>query len=210
MAVAEAPVRRSAWNELLATPAQSVTGHACGARNRRHRAARKPSLFVRVVCSKPAGQADGMGFTLGSLIPTRCAARGAVTTRGYWAACRRSTLPMVPVSQALGHRAALDWTHLRVPWWNPYEGTGMPLAGEMQSGALSPRAALADRKRTAIRVFLRARRGYLYLLPFAEDLSRPVGERRGRGRVRPERHLRLVLPCCGKSGRVLTPFAPRY
>ena len=35
------------------------------------------------------------------------------------------------VSQALGHRAALDWAHLRVPWWNPYEGTGAPLAGEM-------------------------------------------------------------------------------
>ncbi|HEV8099709.1 MAG TPA: hypothetical protein VGP56_11195, partial [Gaiellaceae bacterium] len=42
------------------------------------------------------------------------------------------------VSQALGHRAALDWAHLRVPWWNPYEGTGAPLAGEMQSGAFFP------------------------------------------------------------------------
>ena len=42
------------------------------------------------------------------------------------------------VSQALGHRAALDWAHLRVPWWNPYEGTGAPLAGELQSGAFFP------------------------------------------------------------------------
>jgi Bacterial membrane protein YfhO len=42
------------------------------------------------------------------------------------------------VSQALGHRAALDWIHLRVPWWNPYEGAGAPLAGEMQSGAFFP------------------------------------------------------------------------
>jgi hypothetical protein len=42
------------------------------------------------------------------------------------------------VSQALGHRAALDWIHLQVPWWNPYEGTGAPLAGEMQSGAFFP------------------------------------------------------------------------
>ena len=41
-------------------------------------------------------------------------------------------------SQALGHRAALDWLHLRLPWWNPYEGTGAPLAGEMQSAALFP------------------------------------------------------------------------
>ena len=41
-------------------------------------------------------------------------------------------------SQALGHRAALDLIHLRLPWWNPYEGTGAPLAGEMQSAALFP------------------------------------------------------------------------
>jgi hypothetical protein len=42
------------------------------------------------------------------------------------------------VSQALGHRAALDLIHLQLPWWNPYEGTGAPLAGEMQSAALFP------------------------------------------------------------------------
>jgi hypothetical protein len=28
--------------------------------------------------------------------------------------------------------------HLRLPWWNPYEGTGVPLAGELQSAALFP------------------------------------------------------------------------
>jgi hypothetical protein len=42
------------------------------------------------------------------------------------------------VSQALGHRAALDLVHLGLPWWNPYEGSGTPLAGEMQSAALFP------------------------------------------------------------------------
>jgi hypothetical protein len=42
------------------------------------------------------------------------------------------------VSQALGHRAVLDWFHLQWPWWNPYEGTGVPLAGEMQAAALFP------------------------------------------------------------------------
>lgn len=42
------------------------------------------------------------------------------------------------VSQALGHRASLDLLHGHVPWWNPYEGTGAPLAGEMQSAALFP------------------------------------------------------------------------
>jgi hypothetical protein len=42
------------------------------------------------------------------------------------------------ISQALSHRAALDLIHLHLPWWNPYEGTGAPLAGEMQSAALFP------------------------------------------------------------------------
>src|SRR5436305_120375 len=42
------------------------------------------------------------------------------------------------VSQALGHRAALDLIHLHLPWWNPYEGTGAPLAAEMQSAAFFP------------------------------------------------------------------------
>jgi hypothetical protein len=41
-------------------------------------------------------------------------------------------------SQALGHLAADDWLHLRIPWWNPYEGSGTALAGEMQSAALFP------------------------------------------------------------------------
>ncbi len=41
-------------------------------------------------------------------------------------------------SQAIGHRAALDVLHLHLPWWNPYEGTGMPLAGETQAAALFP------------------------------------------------------------------------
>lgn len=38
-------------------------------------------------------------------------------------------------SQALGHLAAWQWLHGKVPWWNPYSGIGMPLAGEMQPGA---------------------------------------------------------------------------
>jgi hypothetical protein len=40
--------------------------------------------------------------------------------------------------QALGHLAALDWLHGHIPWWNPLEGVGSPLAGEMQSGAFFP------------------------------------------------------------------------
>lgn len=41
-------------------------------------------------------------------------------------------------SQALGHLAALDLLHGHLPWWNPYEGVGAPLAGEMQAAALFP------------------------------------------------------------------------
>lgn len=41
-------------------------------------------------------------------------------------------------SQALGHRAALDWLSGHIPWWNSYEGVGTPLAGEMQSAAFFP------------------------------------------------------------------------
>lgn len=39
-------------------------------------------------------------------------------------------------SQALGIRAAHDWLSGHIPWWNPFEATGVPLAGEMQSAAL--------------------------------------------------------------------------
>ena len=41
-------------------------------------------------------------------------------------------------SQALGAQAAHQWLAGRVPWWNPYEGVGTPLAGEMQSAAFFP------------------------------------------------------------------------
>jgi hypothetical protein len=39
-------------------------------------------------------------------------------------------------TQALGHLAAEQWLSGEVPWWNPYNGLGMPLAGEMQASAL--------------------------------------------------------------------------
>lgn len=42
------------------------------------------------------------------------------------------------ITQPLGHLASMDLLHLHVPWWNPFEGLGTPLAGEMQSSALFP------------------------------------------------------------------------
>ncbi len=41
-------------------------------------------------------------------------------------------------TQALGHLAAWDWVHGIVPWWNPYTGVGLPLAGEYQPAAFFP------------------------------------------------------------------------
>jgi hypothetical protein len=32
----------------------------------------------------------------------------------------------------------MDWLHGTVPWWNPFEGLGVPLAAEMQSAAFFP------------------------------------------------------------------------
>jgi hypothetical protein len=43
-----------------------------------------------------------------------------------------------PLTQDLGHRAALDLVHGHLPWWNQFEGLGTPLAGELQSAALFP------------------------------------------------------------------------
>lgn len=37
--------------------------------------------------------------------------------------------------QALGRLVARDWAHGLVPWWNPYSGVGVPLAGEYQPAA---------------------------------------------------------------------------
>lgn len=37
--------------------------------------------------------------------------------------------------EALGRLVARDWAHGIIPWWNPYSGVGMPLAGEYQPAA---------------------------------------------------------------------------
>lgn len=41
-------------------------------------------------------------------------------------------------SQALGHRSILDWLSGVVPWWNPYEGVGSPLAAGFQAASFFP------------------------------------------------------------------------
>ncbi len=41
-------------------------------------------------------------------------------------------------TQALGKYAATQLLHGHIPWWNPLEGFGQPLIGELQSAALLP------------------------------------------------------------------------
>jgi hypothetical protein len=41
-------------------------------------------------------------------------------------------------AQALGMQAIHQLLHGAIPWWNPHEGLGMPMVGEMQSAALFP------------------------------------------------------------------------
>lgn len=68
-------------------------------------------------------------------------------------------------SQALGHLAAVDIVHGRLPWWNPYEGAGGPLAGEMQSAALFPPTILLwfSGGQLAVRLLLEAVAGLAML-----------------------------------------------
>lgn len=85
----------------------------------------------------PLGRSSGLGYFAGIFDPN------PIGTWGGPAPGLLAGAPMIDpsngqASQALGHLAALDWIHLRVPWWNPYEGTGMPLAGELQGGAFFP------------------------------------------------------------------------
>ncbi|WP_246856560.1 hypothetical protein [Acetobacter vaccinii] len=66
----------------------------------------------------------------------------ATTTRRNW--LEGGLLPGLPgwvdgcagvIVQALGRLVARDWMHGILPTWNPYDGVGMPLAGEYQPAA---------------------------------------------------------------------------
>ncbi len=41
-------------------------------------------------------------------------------------------------AQTLGHRVAMDWLAGKVPWWNPFEGVGEPLAAGVIAAAFFP------------------------------------------------------------------------
>lgn len=48
------------------------------------------------------------------------------------------------ITLSLGHAAAHSWLSGTVPWWNPLEGLGSPLAGDMQSASFFPLVLLMN------------------------------------------------------------------
>ena len=136
MAVAESHASGGAWTELRArarTPSPDTI--AVLAIVLIVLLANLPSLSG-LFDPNPLGRLSGLGI-YSSLFDPNSIATGTATP-GILGGLPALDPSVGPVSQALGHRAALDWIHLQVPWWNPYEGTGVPLAGENQSGALFP------------------------------------------------------------------------
>lgn len=70
---------------------------------------------------------DPMGLNIGLLTGGH---------RGWLPGTTNLDLNIGATTQALGHLAAEQWLRGEVPWWNPYNGLGMPLAGEMSASAL--------------------------------------------------------------------------
>ena len=135
--LAQAPGRQSGgatpWQK--AVPVTSRPGRAI----RRWLARRSPNL-VPLVCILFAVLAANLPVLL-HVVTTN-----PLVINAYLTPPTSGRLPGLPyidpnagyTTQALGHLAALDWLHGHVPWWDPFEGIGAPLAGEMQSGAFFP------------------------------------------------------------------------
>jgi hypothetical protein len=87
-----------------------------------------PSLFALLAIAGP--------FTTD---PVRLFAGLGVNGRPAWLPGYGTIDPnMGFTAYALGRRAAEDWLSGTLPLWNPFEGLGQPLLGEMQSAALFP------------------------------------------------------------------------
>jgi hypothetical protein len=63
---------------------------------------------------------------------------GTVQTAGVMTGSTATDPNVGFTAQTLGHLSMVDWLHGHVPWWNPYEGLGSPLAGEMQAASFFP------------------------------------------------------------------------
>jgi len=63
---------------------------------------------------------------------------GVTTKAGYLAGLPALDPNTGITAQSLGHLVALNWLHGHISWWNPFEGLGTPLSGEMQAGVFFP------------------------------------------------------------------------
>jgi hypothetical protein len=70
--------------------------------------------LLGIVEANPLGPRSGLAA---SIVPGRLAGQPTIDPNAGF------------ISQAVGHRAALDVLHGHLPWWDPYEGLGAPLAG---------------------------------------------------------------------------------
>jgi hypothetical protein len=90
-------------------------------------------------------------------------------------------------SQTFSHRAALDWLHGSVPWWNPTEGLGTPLAGTMKGMAMFlPFVLLLRFQGGQIALYL----GFDLIAALSSPSAgaQNLGLRRRRHRLRSQRH----------------------
>jgi hypothetical protein len=87
-------------------------------------------LLAPILASWPAF----VGFSADPIYPTTGLMVGG--QGGWLPGFQNLDLNIGATTQALGHLAAEQWLRGEVPWWNPFNGIGMPLAGEMQASAL--------------------------------------------------------------------------
>jgi hypothetical protein len=102
------------------------------------------SPWAPVVCIVLAVLVGNALYLLGVTNNNPISWTSGITQNTCLLSCGRSSIDINvgTITQPLGHFAALDLWHGHWPWWNPFEGLGQPLAGEMQSAALFPLTAL--------------------------------------------------------------------
>jgi hypothetical protein len=102
------------------------------------------SPWAPVVCIVLAVLLGNALYLLGVTNSNPISWTSSITQNTCLLSCGRSSIDINvgTITQPLGHLAALDLWHGHWPWWNPFEGLGQPLAGEMQSAALFPLTAL--------------------------------------------------------------------
>ena len=115
--------------------------------------------------------------------------------------------------QALGGLAARDWLGGHAPWWNPYDGVGLPLAAEAQNGGMFLPFVLLLRLFDGVLYFEDrdadgGRAGRLGAAAPARRLA--LGRLARRRAVLARRHVRMVRPCADPADRLPAAVAARH